>query len=244
MGLSFKLQQFLKGLEYTGLKRHQAWLGAFCPREQQKLFTKDATCELSGFDPLDGLNGLGQSAAMRDDVDALVGFYLRYYMAGHILVKVDMASMAHGLEVRSPFLDIQVAEYVNHLPSRYKLRGVKRKYLLKKMAEKKLPAEILDRSKKGFGIPLAKWLKKDLKPLMLDAFSESRIKAAGFFDPVEIRRLVDEHLSGRKDNRKQLWSLLCFEMWRERYARTAKDKIKSPTPVARPARRTGEALHA
>jgi asparagine synthase (glutamine-hydrolysing) len=222
MSFDFKLKQFLKGLGRRGAERHQAWLGAYMPHEQSRLLSRDVTADLRGFDPFEDVREATAGKAFRDDVDALIYFYTRFYMTGHILVKVDMASMAHALEVRAPFLDVELAEFVNRLPSRYKLRGFKRKYLLKKMAENKLPPEILGRGKKGFGIPLAKWLKEDLRPLMLEVFSESRLRDAGLFDPAEVRRLVDEHLSGRKDNRKQLWTLLCFEMWRERYAPNVK----------------------
>lgn len=222
MSFDFKIKQFLKGLEYKGIERHQAWLGAYLPDEQARLLHKDVIAGLSGFDPFGDVRDSVAGKFFRDEVDALVYFYLRFYMAGHILVKVDMASMAHALEVRAPFLDPDLVEFVNHLPSRFKLNGLKRKYLLKKMVKDKLPPEIFGRGKKGFGIPLAKWLKEDLRPLMLDTFSESRLKAGGLFDPAEVMRLLNEHLSGKKDNRKQLWTLLCFEMWRERFTRSMK----------------------
>jgi asparagine synthase (glutamine-hydrolysing) len=126
--------------------------------------------------------------------------------------------MAVSLEVRSPYLDVGFVEPVNAMPSRMKLRGFTRKYILKKSLEGKLPKRVLNRAKKGFGIPLAKWFRKDLKPLLLDTFSPSRLRRAGIFDDAAVKHLLEDHFHGRRDNRKQIWTLLVFEMWKERFA--------------------------
>jgi len=125
--------------------------------------------------------------------------------------------MACSLEVRAPFLDYTFVEFVNSIPFHLKLKGLNGKYILKKAMRNKLPPEILGRSKKGFGIPVAKWFRDGLRGLMLDSLSESRIRQQGIFNPVEVTRLVNEHLRGTKDNRKQLWTLFIFELWFEHH---------------------------
>ena len=126
--------------------------------------------------------------------------------------------MATSLEARSPFLDVEFAEFANRIPSKLKLKGFTRKYILKKSLENKLPKEILYRKKKGFGIPLAKWLKNELKQTLLDNLSPSRLNQSGLFNANTIKTMLDDHFSGRKDNRKPIWTIFMFEMWRERFA--------------------------
>ncbi len=138
-------------------------------------------------------------------------------MQDDILVKVDRASMANSLEVRVPFLDHTFVEYVAGLPSQYKLNGLTTKYLLKKSLKNILPKRIIQRKKKGFGIPLSKWFKGDLKDALLSYLSKERITQAGIFEYSFIRKLLQEHFSHQRDHRKQLWTLFVFEMWREHY---------------------------
>ncbi|MEG6502945.1 asparagine synthase C-terminal domain-containing protein, partial [Desulfovibrio sp. 1214_IL3152] len=139
--------------------------------------------------------------------------YVRQFMLDDILVKVDRCSMLHSLEVRAPFLDKDVAEFAARLPVGRKLHGFKRKWLLKRAFADMLPKEILYRNKRGFQIPVAEWLRGRMRPLVEDLLSADSLKAQGIFDPVAVRALVDEHVSGRADLRKPLWTLLVFQLW-------------------------------
>ena len=121
--------------------------------------------------------------------------------------------MLHSLEVRAPFLDRDVAEFAARLPVRHKLHGFKRKHLLKKAFADLLPPEILHRNKRGFQIPVAAWLRGRMRPLMEDLLSEARLREQGIFNPRAVRALMDEHISGRADLRKPLWTLLVFQLW-------------------------------
>ena len=142
---------------------------------------------------------------------------LKLYFQESILVKVDRASMASSLEVRAPFLDHELVEFVMGLPSNLKLKGFTSKYLLKKAVRDILPAEIIQRKKKGFGVPIAKWIKGPLKELFMDLLSPDRIRREGFLDPHCVETLLQDHLSNRRDNRKQLWTLLVWQLWVDRY---------------------------
>jgi asparagine synthase (glutamine-hydrolysing) len=217
MSLDFRMKQFLKGIEYPLSTRNQMWLGAFSPDQQQHLFTKDIAESLADFDVYGDIKSSTENHRFRNWIDEITFMYERFYMGEDILTKVDRASMAVSLEVRTPFLDIDLSEYANSLPGKLKLKGMTRKYILKKALEKKLPKGIIYRKKKGFGIPLTKWLRYDLRPMLEEIFSEDRIKQEGLFNSTYIHTLMREHFDGARDNRKQLWTLLMFAQWKERF---------------------------
>jgi len=142
--------------------------------------------------------------------------YCRTYLAEDILHKVDRASMAVSLEARSPFLDRELVEFIAKLPVSMKLEAPSNgKAILKKAMRSRIPADVIDRPKKGFGIPVAEWLKGPLDPLVDELLSESRVRTAGYLDPTVVRRLIDEHRGSQQNHRKVLWTLLSFELWRE-----------------------------
>jgi asparagine synthase (glutamine-hydrolysing) len=217
MSLDFKLKQFVKGLHYPLSIRNQAWLGAFPPEQQQQLFSDRVRDELGSYDVYDPIDKARKTCDFRDWIDEITFMYEHFYMGEDILTKVDRASMAVSLEVRTPFLDTEFSEYVNTLPGSLKLHGLSRKYILKKALEQKLPKEIIYRKKKGFGIPLTKWLREDLRPVLEETFSEDRVRQDGLFNYQYVQQLLQEHYNGHKDNRKQLWTLLMFSKWKERW---------------------------
>jgi asparagine synthase (glutamine-hydrolysing) len=158
----------------------------------------------------------GKSHA-QNSVDRLVDNYINLYLHDDILVKVDRASMIHSLEVRAPFLDTALAEFVCRLPSPMKVRGKTRKYLLKKALEKKLPREILCRPKKGFGMPYAKWCQGPLKEMLLDTLSEDSLDRRKLFDVQWVKRLIKGFLENRTNTAKEIWTLFVFELWRQQH---------------------------
>lgn len=139
--------------------------------------------------------------------------YVRQFMLDDILVKVDRCAMLHSLEVRAPFLDKKLTEFVGKLPINCKLRGFKRKYLLKKAFAGLLPPQILKRNKRGFQIPVSQWLRGKLRPMLEDLLSPEALRAQGIFEPQAIRKMLDLHFSGKADLRKQLWTLLVLQLW-------------------------------
>ncbi|MDA8121970.1 MAG: asparagine synthase-related protein, partial [Deltaproteobacteria bacterium] len=139
------------------------------------------------------------------------------YLVDDILAKVDRASMACSLEARVPLLDHRVVEFAARLPMEFKVRGWEKKYPLRKVLYGLVPRKLLDRPKMGFGIPLGRWLRNELRPLLSEYLGEDRVRREGFLLPAGVSRFVDEHLSGRRDHQHRLWALLVFAMWRERY---------------------------
>jgi len=141
--------------------------------------------------------------------------YQRSYMMDQVLAKVDRASMFASLETRSPFLDHELVEFANGLPYQYKMHGLATKYILKELMKDKLPHNIVYRQKKGFGIPVASWLRGPLRDWSTELLSKGSINKHGLFQQEYIDRLKDEHFSGEKDNRKQLWNLIVFALWQD-----------------------------
>jgi asparagine synthase (glutamine-hydrolysing) len=142
---------------------------------------------------------------------------IKTYLADDILVKVDRMSMANSLEARTPFLDYRLVEFAAGLPSHLKLKGLQTKYLLKRCMASKLPRTVLSRKKEGFSIPMKNWLKQELRPLMQDLLSPTRMKNGGFFNPSYVQRLMADHLKGVANHSHQLWSLMMFEIWQDSY---------------------------
>ena len=141
----------------------------------------------------------------------------RTYLPDAMLTKVDRASMAVSLEVRVPLLDHRVVEYTAKLPDSLKYRNGAGKFLLKRLLGQYLPAHLIERPKMGFGVPIDRWFRKELKDLLLDYLSPERLKKEGLFDHILVEKKLKEHLSGQINHHYRLWALLMWEMWRERW---------------------------
>jgi asparagine synthase (glutamine-hydrolysing) len=213
MSFDFKVKRFLRGMGSRPEVRDQIWLGSFTPHEQRALLQGGA----AEIDDYADITEAEKTCDSMNGMERLIYLYCKFYLQDCILTKVDRASMACSLEARAPFLDYTFVEFVSLIPFRLKLRGLTSKYILKRALRDKLPPEILRRPKKGFGIPVGKWFRHELRSLLLDSLDESRLRRQGIFQPREITRLVDEHLRGIKDNRKQLWTLFMFQLWYEHF---------------------------
>ena len=216
ISFDFKLKQFIKGASLSGTARDRAWTAAFAPEELQHLLSHDVFQSVSEERERIAAESLTNSAD--SDETAVLRFWQQGYLVDDILTKVDRAAMYSSLEVRAPFLDHRIVEYVNNLPYTWKLRHRVTKFLLKELMRGKLPDEIIDRPKKGFGIPIASWLTKELKEYMLEVLRPRAVSAAGL-QSVYVSRLIDEHLTHRSDNRMKLWSLIVFMEWHRRWLR-------------------------
>ena len=143
--------------------------------------------------------------------------FIRTFLTDTVLAKTDRATMAWGLEGRVPFLDDEMVEFSSRLPFDFKLRDGVKKYLLRRLLGRKLPGRIAGRAKQGFSIPLRDWLRGDLKYLLDDYLDEARLRREGYFEPGPVRQLVAEHCGRRANHSHLLWSLVSFQMWKERY---------------------------
>jgi asparagine synthase (glutamine-hydrolysing) len=213
ISLDFKLKQFLRGASEPLELAHQRWIGSFTGPEIAALLDGGPPegCDVEA-EHLERASALARGA---DPLTRSLALYQDTYLPDDILTKVDRASMACSLEVRAPFLDIDLVDTIESLPASYKYGRGRTKRLLKRAASGRLPASILKRPKKGFGIPVARWLRGPLAPLLDRLLDPERLKRQGIFRPEEISRRVAEHRSGVRDHRKPLWTLLMFQLWHE-----------------------------
>ncbi len=215
--IDFKLKKFISGFEYPAEIRDQIWMGSFQPKDFERLFSPEIYETIRGKDIFENIKHYLKEVSGKPLESRLVYLYLKNLLQEDIMNKIDRASMAVALEVRTPFLDYKLVEFANSLPSKYKLRGLTTKYLFKKLMKEKIPKEIVFRSKKGFGAPIAFWIKKELKDFTLDILSPAKIKREGIFNPRFISQLLKDHFSGKENHRKLLWTLIIFEMWQEQW---------------------------
>jgi asparagine synthase (glutamine-hydrolysing) len=220
LSFDFKARRFVAGVNYEEVARHHIWFGSFTPDEQLELLTKDVLRSSNGDVYCAARRMVDDGCGADNIVERMQDLDTRLYLAEDILTKVDRSSMAVSLEVRAPFLDHRVAEYAASLPVNYKLKGRTTKYILKRAVHPLLPPFVARRGKKGFGVPVADWLKLNLRPLARDLLSPDRIRNHGLFDADYVERLQNEHERGVANHRKLLWTLLMFELWHESFIET------------------------
>ncbi len=216
--LEYRLKRLARGLRHGPFVRHFAWIGGLDPALARSVMHPELRVRLAGGAPYPDVDAVvGRAPGQPDDLRTLAYLYARLYLQDGVLVKVDRASMAVGLEVRSPFLDPDMVALAFSLDPALSLRGFTTKALLRRALKGRVPDVILKRPKKGFGMPLARWLRTDLKPLMLELLNPRRLAREGFLDAPAVQTLVEAHLSGKANLRKELFNLMVFEMWLSRY---------------------------
>ncbi len=220
LSFDFKAKRFVRGASHAAGTRHTIWMGSYDAQQQSQLLKPEiiAACpDEQVFDEVlayDHPNGSHHNGARKIDlIEQMMKLDATHYLSECVLFKVDRASMAASLETRAPFLDHTFVEYVLKLPVEMKLKGLTGKYILKKAMRGRLPDDVIDRPKKGFGMPVAKWVKGELRSLVRDTFAPDRMRQRGLFNVDYVQRLLDEHERGVADHRKLIWTLLMFEMW-------------------------------
>ncbi len=219
--LSQKLKRFVRGVEAPGETAHLAWR-QICDADLRRALMTDTNLvsDTHGAHAFD-------RATTSDPLERLLYVDLRYYMPSLLLVKADRMSMAHGLEVRVPYLDHELVELAAEIPPDLKLRGFQRKWVLRQLAARVLPSGIeIQKGKKGFNLPMSSWLRGPLREALIDLLSPTRIRRIGFLKPSVTDRLVSEHLRRERDRSFELYSLLVLSLWI--------DEVSTPHPEAAP----------
>ena len=211
MSFDFKLRQFSRGLNYGRLERHQYWLGSFTNNEKKKHYGKHFKELLSNKNNLIRIMEKHSNELKGWEINLKQDF--NFYLTDDMLVKIDRTSMANSLEVRVPFLDHNIVEFIAKCPPTLKYHGITSKYLLKQLAKRYLPRKVINRNKKGFGIPIAKWfcgsLKKPLQEILLDPNSFVN----SIFEKKYTNQLMENHFQKNQNNGKMLWTLFTLENW-------------------------------
>src|SRR4051794_22588777 len=209
----YKAKRFARAATLPPLDRHHGWKEIFDEETRGALLGSRR-----GADPLAIYRDHYEQSAGAPELARLQEVDLNVYLPSDLLVKTDRASMAHSLEARVPFLDTAVADVALALPTSQKVRGFDKKRLLRQALEPLLPRDVTHGRKQGFSIPASAWLRGELEPFAREVLSPARVKDQGWFDSDVVTAIVDRHVSGREDLSRQIWGLMAFSLWHERYA--------------------------
>lgn len=219
-GLWNKMQRYSRGIEMDKKLRHLRWMIFLSPEEKKSLYSNDLIKSINSIKPLhqiEPFHSVFNRMKNYDDVNKELFLDLNTYLVDDILVKVDRMSMAASLETRVPLLDHHIVEFLFQIPGHFKLKGMSSKWIFKKTMERLLPKETIYRKKEGFSIPIKHWLRTELKDMMMDYLQETRIKQQGLFNSQAVTRLIEDHLKKKRNNSHQIWALLVFEIWKDKY---------------------------
>ena len=214
LSFDYKLKKFFNNIDIDPDIRHLYWLGSFNHRQKKELY-KDELLKLKLSKNIFEkyiIEYMNKSNLVQNWERSL---YLdsRFYLSDNNLAKTDMASMLNSLEVRVPFLDNDLTEYISKLPISLKYKGLKSKYLLRKINKEFLPKHIANLPKKGFGVPIAKWINKDLKTIICDTLLSDDLIKLNYFNNDYIKKIIDNHWNKKNNNRKEIWTIYCFAVW-------------------------------
>lgn len=216
VSFDFKARRFVEHALLEPGQRHYAWKAFFNESLKRALLAPELLDSLNGH--LLGYEPYRQQYEAVPHLDPISRFQYadtKVYLPDDNLVRVDRMSMAHSLEVRVPLLDHRVVEFAFRLPGRLKMPGLRLKHFLRETMRPILPAEILDRRKRGFNVPMSRWLKHELRPLVDTYLAPGTIQRQGYFQPGAVLQLVHEHMAGRADYSRNIWALLLFNLWVE-----------------------------
>lgn len=216
-GFINKSRRFVEGSALPADLQHTRWMTFLQEAEKPLLYHDAFLGHRNGDSAYQLMRDYFRRAGTNDRINQQSYVDIKTYLCDDILVKVDRMSMATSLEARVPFLDYRVVEFSGTVPGHLKLQGNKTKVILKQAIRELVPDEIITRGKEGFSIPIKNWLKKELKPIMLDVLSSERLQRDQLFRPQYVERLIKEHLDGRENHSHRLWALMVFHIWKDIY---------------------------
>lgn len=200
---------------YTGGNRYAESMSfhRFTARRKNMLFSADAKKMIAEEDSVEKILKYFEAENADELVDKMLFTDLMTRIPDHLLTIADRMTMAHSLEGRSPLIDYKLVEFAATIPAELKLHGKDLKYILKRVASRYLPPELIHRKKQGFGFPIARWLRNDLRLFLANLFKQSRFVELGYFQSEAVQDILYEHLSGKTDHNYRLWILLNLELW-------------------------------
>ncbi len=206
----YRARRFGIAMERSPLEQYESWIQVFDDAAKEELYSSEFSAAGRSMRIFESIVAESDAPTL---VERITHGDLETYLPDDLLVKMDIASMAHSLEVRSPFLDHHMVEFAARLPLRMKLRRATQKYLLRRLMTGVLPDPVINRRKMGFGVPLERWFRSELREMTYDLLLDSRAVGRGYFKPHVVRRYLDEHTSGVAHHHPRLWTLLMLEAW-------------------------------
>ena len=207
------MYRLISALSEPPERRNVLWHCFFDNNTKYRIYSENMKSILIGKNAYEYLEQTFLNAPANDILDKAFYTDIMTYLPECLLVKMDIACMANSLEGRSPFLDHNLIEFTATLPSNWKMHFFTTKYILKETFKDLFPSEILNRGKQGFGIPVGKWFKEELKNYIKDILLEEPSLKRGYFDENQLKELIDEHITGKNDHGYKLWALLVLELW-------------------------------
>ncbi|MGA1794322.1 MAG: asparagine synthase (glutamine-hydrolyzing) [bacterium] len=217
-GFTRRLKRFVNALGERAERRYCRWICSFDNTAKAQLYTDEFASQVKNLDSYAYIEEWYARAQGDAFLDRTLYVDVHTYLPDDLMVKVDIATMAHALEARSPFLDHRLMEFAASLPHSLKLRGWHTKYFLKRAFRKILPQEILSRPKMGFGVPIDAWFRNELREMAYDTLLSRRAIERGYFRQEEVRGLLDAHCRRQADHAYRIWALLILELWHLRFA--------------------------
>jgi asparagine synthase (glutamine-hydrolysing) len=215
--LATRTKRFMRAVSLPKVERYMHWISVFDSQRKHELYSDEFARETQAERAARFIEPWFVNANGAGLLDATLLADTMTYLPNDLLVKVDIATMAVSLEARSPFLDHHVIEFAASLPEHFKLRGLTKKYLLKRVLRQLLPSENLDRRKMGFGVPIGHWFRGSLESFVREALLSEKALNRGLFKPEAVQRLVEQHVSGAQNHEHRLWTLLMLELWFQRF---------------------------
>jgi asparagine synthase (glutamine-hydrolysing) len=208
-----RLADYLKSISLNQARNYGEQIKIFNGAEKESIYTPEfmgAVNQVDSFDYL--MNKIGETQT-EDFIKQLLYLDIHTYLPEDLLVKMDIATMANSLEARVPFLDHQFMEFIATIPTRLKLKRNIGKYILKKTFSEFLPPPILTRPKMGFGVPLSKWFRNELRDYIQEVLLDRRTLNRGYFRKEGLENLINDHIMLRYDQSSKIWALLFLEIW-------------------------------
>jgi asparagine synthase (glutamine-hydrolysing) len=208
-----RLADFIEKLSSNQARNYLEQIKYFNAKEKEDIYSEQFSKKLKNIDSVDYLISKSEESETNDLIDQLLYVDINSYLPEDLLVKVDIATMANSLEARVPFLDHKFMELVAGIPSQLKLKGSESKFILKKTFKDLLPDVIFNRKKMGFGIPLSRWFRKELKDYIYEVLLDHKTLNRGYFRRKGIERLLNDHIALKYDHASKIWALLFLENW-------------------------------
>jgi asparagine synthase (glutamine-hydrolysing) len=226
-----RARRILSTAGMTPVDRYASWMSPFPAESRRRLLTPELAESLHGADATAGIHSAWASSRATDLLDVMLDVDVQTYLPDDLLVKIDIATMAYSVEARSPLLDHEVMELAASLPADYKLADGVTKRVLKEAFRGVLPDDILDRPKKGFGVPLRHWFRDELRDVPREMLLDPGARTREWLRPAEVERLIDEHRAERADHSLRLWTLLQLETWHREVLDGVGRLTNEPQPV-------------
>ena len=211
------LKRFVKAASLPRVERYFRWVSGIDRTSKTELYTEEFGERMKSYDAAQVLGNWFAEANGAGILDAALLTDQMTYLPNDLLVKVDIAAMANSLEARSPFLDHKVIEFAASLPENLKMRSTETKSLLKKVAARLVPREAIYRRKMGFGVPVGKWFRGNMKDFVHSVLLSEKSLSRGIIKPEVLQRYIEDHISGKRDYTYQIWTLLMLELWFQRF---------------------------